>query len=56
MIFTWSENKLLILEKAALYERFLDFFLLKDNPKFPIAFQPVNWSIPFLYPAVFLSI
>ena len=26
MIFTWSENKLLILEKAALYERFLDFF------------------------------
>ena len=26
MIFTWSENKLLILEKAALYERFLEFF------------------------------
>ena len=26
MIFTWAENKLLILEKAALYERFLDFF------------------------------
>ena len=26
MIFTWSENKLLILEKAALYERFLGFF------------------------------
>ena len=27
MIFTWSENKLLILEKAALYERFQDFFV-----------------------------
>ena len=27
MIFTWSENKLLILEKAALYERFLEFFV-----------------------------
>ena len=26
MIFTWSENKLLILEKAALYERFLECF------------------------------
>ena len=28
MIFTWSENKLLILEKVALCKRFLDFFLL----------------------------
>ena len=27
MIFTWSENKLLILEKAVLYERFLEFFV-----------------------------
>ena len=26
MIFTWSENKLLILEKVALCKRFLDFF------------------------------
>ena len=28
MIFTWSENKLLILEKAALSKRFLEFSFL----------------------------
>ena len=55
MIFTWSENKLLILEKAALYERFLEFFV-KGQSKVSRFFQPVSWSIPFLYPAVFLNI
>lgn len=56
MIFTWSENKLLILEKSGIIRTLSGIFLLKDNPKFPVAFQPVNWSIQFLYPAVFLNI
>ena len=31
MIFTWSENKLLILEKVALCKRFLDFFFVNKT-------------------------
>ena len=55
MIFTRSENKLLILEKAALYERFQDFFV-KGRPKVSRCFPAgeLKYSGPF--PAVFLNV
>ena len=31
IIFNWSENKLLILEKVALCKRFLDFFFVNKT-------------------------